>query len=410
MYISKSIINLDRQKKRLSFLFTLIVFFVIFILELVFQSFKYYYYYSDIYNTLNSQIDNFISSSLFRTSKWFNNIKYNFWFRTFFEKWDILVVNPFDQKVVFSSINDYIFNRDFYKKLEEIWNFDLLKEVNLQWVKYVVVMEKSKTNYDDIVIYSYIRSTYSNFDFFKELFNFLIFLSVLSLWLYYLWYLFISFLFRPVEDNLKDMEDFIHNAWHELKTPIAVISSSLQLANATHNYEEPIRDSLEELKRMNDLINWLVRLSEITPNVKNTYIDWWKEINDIIKEYSYKLKDKDISISVKQNSYMKVHCNKDYFHILFSNLLNNSIKYTNPWWNIYIEINYNLFKIRDNWIWINKENLKKVFDRFFQDSDVRTWEWFGIWLSLVKKIADIYNWKINIDSEKWKRTEVIVKI
>jgi signal transduction histidine kinase len=57
-----------------------------------------------------------------------------------------------------------------------------------------------------------------------------------------------------IEENMKDMEDFIHNAGHELKTPLAVINSSLLLAKETKEYNEAINDSIEEINKMDKLI------------------------------------------------------------------------------------------------------------------------------------------------------------
>jgi hypothetical protein len=45
-----------------------------------------------------------------------------------------------------------------------------------------------------------------------------------------------------------------------------------------------------------------------------------------------------------------------------------------------------------------------VFDRFFKEDSSRSTEWFWIWLALVKKICNIYSWKVELDSIKWKWT------
>ena len=77
---------------------------------------------------------------------------------------------------------------------------------------------------------------------------------------------------------------------------------------------------------------------------------------------------------------------------------------------INIILKNNILKISDNWVWISKENLKKIFERFYQGWDCReSSEWFWIWLSLVKKICDEYWLKISVNSEKWKGSEFIVR-
>jgi signal transduction histidine kinase len=67
---------------------------------------------------------------------------------------------------------------------------------------------------------------------------------LLSFLIYFISFRFVSRTLKPVEENLDDMEQFIHNAGHELKTPISVIKSSLQLAKLKKNYKESVEESL----------------------------------------------------------------------------------------------------------------------------------------------------------------------
>jgi signal transduction histidine kinase len=58
---------------------------------------------------------------------------------------------------------------------------------------------------------------------------------------------------------------------------------------------------------------------------------------------------------------------------------------------------------------MKNEELEKIFDRFYKADKSRNTEGFWIGLSLVKNIASIYNWKINIESEDGKGTKLVVK-
>ena len=69
--------------------------------------------------------------------------------------------------------------------------------------------------------------------------------------------------------------------------------------------------------------------------------------------------------------------------------------------------------LKDNWVWIKKDELEKIFDRFYRNSDSniynKNWSWLG--LTIVKKICDDFGWEIYISSEiwVWSTFEIIFK-
>lgn len=66
--------------------------------------------------------------------------------------------------------------------------------------------------------------------------------------------------------------------------------------------------------------------------------------------------------------------------------------------------------ISDTGIGIKKEDLDKIFHRFYKADGSRNSEGFGIGLSLVQKIADIYHWKITVESTPSKGSSFIIKM
>jgi signal transduction histidine kinase len=89
-------------------------------------------------------------------------------------------------------------------------------------------------------------------------------------------------------------------------------------------------------------------------------------------------------------------------HILLTNIIKNAIKYNKKWWEVRISLSKNILSISDTWAWIPESEREKIFERFFQSESARSGEWFGIGLSLVKKIADANDWRIELESEVWK--------
>jgi signal transduction histidine kinase len=119
---------------------------------------------------------------------------------------------------------------------------------------------------------------------------------------------------------------------------------------------------------------------------------------------------KDVKIKFSKKWNKQLFINKQYFYILFSNILKNAIRYNKKWGSVIITLDANKIKIKDTWIWIKKDDLNNIFDRFFMSTSSRNNEWNGIWLSLVKKIADIYSIKIYVKSEEWKWSEFSIEL
>jgi signal transduction histidine kinase len=124
------------------------------------------------------------------------------------------------------------------------------------------------------------------------------------------------------------MDDFIHNASHELKTPLSVISSNLQLIKKLKVYEEDlIENSVNEIKVVDNLIIGLTNLSSISSIEETEDIDIKEEIKNILDEFDNIIKEKNINVFLEIEKNFSVKANKHYFYIMFSNLLRNAIKY-----------------------------------------------------------------------------------
>ncbi|MDQ7023780.1 MAG: HAMP domain-containing sensor histidine kinase [Candidatus Gracilibacteria bacterium] len=206
------------------------------------------------------------------------------------------------------------------------------------------------------------------------------------------------------------MEEFIQNAGHELKTPISIIHSNLQLIKAEKKYDKNlIIENIEELEKFNNLIDGLTELSGINLNIKKIKINLKKEIPEIIAENIKSIKIKKIKIKYIFKNNIKIIASKEHFKILFSNLLNNAIKYNKIGGEIKITINKNKLIIKDTGIGVTQINLEKIFDRFYRENNSQTGDGFGIGLSLVSKICEINKWKISVNSQKGEGTSFEIK-
>jgi hypothetical protein len=253
---------------------------------------------------------------------------------------------------------------------------------------------------------------YSWYKFFKELSYFFLFSLPFLLLFYYLWFIFVWKNFRPIKEIIASLEDFSANINHELKTPIAEIVSTLSLAKELNkNHEKAIDTSLNSAKKLSKILDsmlWIINL--VDSSFKKEKIDLIQEIDKIILDNESKISEKRIAIirDFKNKSY-NVSINKEHFSICFWNILKNAIKYSYDDWLIEIWFDNWIIIIKDSWIWIEEKNLKNIFNRYFRENYMKE-EGYWLWLSLVKKIADLHSWKIDIESKKEAGTKITINL
>jgi len=127
-----------------------------------------------------------------------------------------------------------------------------------------------------------------------------------------------------------------------------------------------------------------------------------------VKKYSWEKKKINLNLDTKDKD-IEIEANKNYFYILLNNIISNAIKYNKKSGTLWISIWENFITISDSWIWIPKDETKKVFERFYRTKNHKWVEWHWLWLSMVEKIAKIYNWKIEIESIEGVWTKVKIR-
>jgi len=246
------------------------------------------------------------------------------------------------------------------------------------------------------------KVSYGKAEYVSDITLFLLFILMFCVVFYSVGLFFVDRNLRPVEETFADMNDFIHNANHELRTPIAVISSNLQLMKAGRKYDgELVSSSLLEIGRIDALVFELSKFTDIHAAHETEVLSIKDEVERIVREYGKEIDEKKIRSILKLSSKHVVIANRNYFYILFTNLLRNAIKYNlENGGTIEIESGKNWFSVSNTGEKIPKKILGRIFDRFFVGKKDGTG--FGIGLALVKKISDLYHWHITVESDNEK--------
>ena len=202
------------------------------------------------------------------------------------------------------------------------------------------------------------------------------------------------------------LKDFISNASHELRTPLMSINSEIDYSLKSKEYKQWMENIKWEILNLNNLLDELVLISKL--DADSEFKKSNKNISDVVSSVSKmvekKYKDKWLKLELKCDDIEKMVHNSS-FEIIAKNLIENAFKYTDEW-SIKITLNDKEFSVKDTWKWIKKENLEKIWDRFWQEDSSKTdVTSFGLWLYLVKLLVEKHWWNIEVKSNQWKWSE-----
>ncbi len=208
-------------------------------------------------------------------------------------------------------------------------------------------------------------------------------------------------------------KDFINNMTHEFKTPISTIAIStqvlkdpgiIQFPERLLNYATIIENENHRLKQQVERVLQMARLEKEDLGLKKETLDFHDLIHEAVKNKSFQTAN--VSIQLKLRAIPST-VSVDRLHLVnvIFNLLDNAIKYNNR--NAEIQISTSIhnrmfqMEIQDNGIGIHKDNLKKIFNRFYRvpTGNLHDVKGFGLGLSYVKRIVEAQAGKIIVASE-----------
>ncbi len=222
--------------------------------------------------------------------------------------------------------------------------------------------------------------------------------------------------------------DFINNMTHELKTPIASISLAAQMLNdKSINKSEAMMQHLggvinDESKRLRFLVEKVLQMSMFDRKkavFKKKRLDLNEMVENAAHSFSLRVEHTGGKIYTEIEAVdSTIYVDETHFQNVVFNLMDNAVKYRkqeSPL-DIYIktwnEGNKLFLSIRDTGMGIKKENLKKIFEKFYRvhTGNLHDAKGFGLGLAYVKKIVDLHKGEIHVESEYGKGTKFTISL
>ncbi len=228
--------------------------------------------------------------------------------------------------------------------------------------------------------------------------------------------------FSRMEEAFNKQKRFAADASHELRTPLSVILSqseiTLRKERTAEEYKKSLNAVVQAALAMSSTVRKLLTLTRLTADtveLKLETLDVKELINDAARLLRPLAEQKGVGIDTRQMSAaLLVQGDREKLLELFTNLVDNSIKYNIPGGQVHIsarkEAEFIVCEIKDTGIGIPESALDKVFDRFYRVDHSRSKEidGSGLGLSICREIARLHGGKIEIRSTEGAGTALSV--
>ena len=222
--------------------------------------------------------------------------------------------------------------------------------------------------------------------------------------------------------------DFINNMTHEPKTPIASISLAAQMLNDNSVGKSPAMLSHlggvinDESKRLRFLVEKVLQMSMFDRKkavFKKKELDLNEMVENIANSFTLRVEHTGGKIYTEIEAIdSAIYVDEMHFQNVIFNLLDNAVKYRKQdmpldiymkTWN---DDQHLYLSIRDTGMGIKKENLKKIFEKFYRvhTGNLHDAKGFGLGLAYVKKIIDLHKGTIHVESEFGKGTKFTITL
>ncbi len=213
---------------------------------------------------------------------------------------------------------------------------------------------------------------------------------------------------RPIAENMEKQKQFVTNAGHEIKTPIAIIQSNteaMELYNGENKWSKNIKEQTVRLNELMKNLLTLARMDESSTNLIQSDFSLSQLLADHIECFRETLELRRITLQTSIQPMISFRANQEHITQLISALMDNTVKYTNEGGNVLVSLERNHKRIK-----LQFKNTcqqlppvppDKLFDRFYRADEARTQKngGYGIGLSVAQSITETYKGRISAEYE-----------
>lgn len=212
---------------------------------------------------------------------------------------------------------------------------------------------------------------------------------------------------EPLIRNMKAQKQFITNAGHELKTPLAVISANTEVLEMTNGKNEWTESTLEQVKRMSSLISQLVVLSKLEErtDLVLTEVDFSGEVQKTANDFHTVVETAGKKLETEIMPDLKIMADTPGARELANILVDNAAKYCDDGGTVRITLTSRgknvIFTVSNDYRDGEGKDYRRFFERFYREDQSHTHQkeeknGFGIGLSMADSLVRMFHGKISV--------------
>ena len=231
--------------------------------------------------------------------------------------------------------------------------------------------------------------------------------------------------FNKMAEELSSVEtlrtDFIANVSHEMKTPLAVMQNYGTLLQADNlsdqkriEYAKGVTDASRRMAEMMTNILKLNRLENQQIYPKTTEFDLGEQLCECLLQFENVWEKRGIEIDTDIAEDVKVKADEELLSLVWNNLFSNAFKFTEAGGTVSVSLSatehHAIVKVKDTGCGMSREVGAHIFEKFYQGDTSHSAQGNGLGLALVKRVVDIMQGEIGVESAVGIGTTFTVKI